>query len=566
LIKWAKYISHHASEAEVREWFEQFPAAQVGIVTGSVSDLVVVDVEAGGSCDGLPPTVMARTAGGGWHFYYKHPGGEFRNSVKKIREMIDVRSDGGFVVAPPSYSSKYNKFYEWVTAPSDAALIDLPEWVIKSNHSLNTVSLKLSQPSQDKVFEKRRNSTATQVAGKLLHDLQSDQWETAGWPILKNWNIQTCVPPLEEKELRTVWESIRAREIQDRENRPWRPEDINNGPVTSQWRIWTPGDILNEHFGNDDWLIENLLLQPGLMVLSGNPGHFKTAIALHFALSVSRGTPVFDSFRTQQANVLMIDEENNLRHIKKRFESMGIQESDQVWYVSQNGTKIDNPEHLHKILALIKQHDIKFVTMDSLVDLHEQEENDSGGMQKVMAPLRMIVKEGVSVLFLHHPTKQQGFGPRKSGQGLRGSSNILAQVDCHLHVEKKSGEDNLIFRHEKMRDSFQLDPFEVKISFEGKAVTGFSFMFNHDEAKLKADEVLATILEILGQEELISRPYLLEMNIAGHNAIDTALKNGLTRQLIEKVPEGERPPEYKNRDYYRLLPKEDLPKQPDQLS
>ena len=57
-----------------------------------------------------------------------------------------------------------------------------------------------------------RNDTATSYAGKLLHDLSPDLWESAGWISLKDWNSTHAKPPLLESELRAVFESIGQKE------------------------------------------------------------------------------------------------------------------------------------------------------------------------------------------------------------------------------------------------------------------------------------------------------------------------------------------------------------------
>ena len=48
LIKWEKYQTEIATEAEIRRWWTNTTNASIGIATGKVSGIVVVDVEAGG--------------------------------------------------------------------------------------------------------------------------------------------------------------------------------------------------------------------------------------------------------------------------------------------------------------------------------------------------------------------------------------------------------------------------------------------------------------------------------------------------------------------------------------
>jgi hypothetical protein len=111
-IRWQEFQQRRASQSEVRAWFRERPDNNVGIVTGAISGLVVLDIDPGhGGEDSLarllrehgplPQTVEARTGGGGRHVYFAHPGGVVRNKVG-LAPGIDVRGDGGCVVAPPS--------------------------------------------------------------------------------------------------------------------------------------------------------------------------------------------------------------------------------------------------------------------------------------------------------------------------------------------------------------------------------------------------------------------------------------------------------------------------------
>jgi hypothetical protein len=218
LIEWKRYQTERATAEQIEEWWEQHPDANVGIVTGKEFGIVVVDVENGGRIDDLPPTVISKTGGGGFHYYYKHPGNIVKNGVRigNKDDKRDIRGDGGFVVAPPSVHASGN-LYEWDVPPDNTSFADFPELLINLQSSEKKTNWKelpiVAAP------EGKRNSTATQYAGKLLHDLSPDLWETAGWDSLKTWNEKYSKPPLDEKELRAVFDSIIGRETARREEK-----------------------------------------------------------------------------------------------------------------------------------------------------------------------------------------------------------------------------------------------------------------------------------------------------------------------------------------------------------
>jgi hypothetical protein len=106
--------------AQIKEWFGQRPYPNLGIATGNGLVVIDVDKKSGGygSMDRLekefrklPRNNVVRTGGGGLHIYLRSKD-EIRNSSGKLGPGIDVRGDGGYVVAPPSVHVS-GKRYIW---------------------------------------------------------------------------------------------------------------------------------------------------------------------------------------------------------------------------------------------------------------------------------------------------------------------------------------------------------------------------------------------------------------------------------------------------------------------
>ena len=122
LVAWRGFQTRRASLAQLARWFARWPDANVAIVTGRLSRLVVVDVDPRhGGADSLaafeaahgalPATIEALTGGGGRHLYFRHPGKRVANRVG-LWPGIDLRGDGGCVVAPPSVHPSGRR-YAW---------------------------------------------------------------------------------------------------------------------------------------------------------------------------------------------------------------------------------------------------------------------------------------------------------------------------------------------------------------------------------------------------------------------------------------------------------------------
>jgi putative DNA primase/helicase len=121
----------------VSAWWGRWPLANVGIATGAVSGFVVIDVDAGGDDtlatleaehERLPATLEALT-GNGRHILFARPGNvEVRNNAgTRLGPGLDIRGDGGYIVAPPSAHAS-GRSYRW---SNEDPIADLPDWLLE---------------------------------------------------------------------------------------------------------------------------------------------------------------------------------------------------------------------------------------------------------------------------------------------------------------------------------------------------------------------------------------------------------------------------------------------------
>jgi hypothetical protein len=128
--------------AQIRKWWGRWPDANIGIATGAISGVVVLDIDPRHGGDDtlealqarngrLPETPTVLTGGGGLHSYFRHPGGVVPNSIGKIGQGIDVRADGGYVIAPQSIHESGNRYLWEVSSRIDEIpLAELPAWIL----------------------------------------------------------------------------------------------------------------------------------------------------------------------------------------------------------------------------------------------------------------------------------------------------------------------------------------------------------------------------------------------------------------------------------------------------
>ena len=131
LKRWAEYQKRLPAEAELQDWYSRWPNGGVAIVTGRVSGLVVLDVDPrNGGKESLQAMMdageltqaeldnslcKARTQSGGLHYYFLYPEGMTVKMKPGFRPGLDLKSDGGYCVAPPTVVPGTDRGWVWVT-------------------------------------------------------------------------------------------------------------------------------------------------------------------------------------------------------------------------------------------------------------------------------------------------------------------------------------------------------------------------------------------------------------------------------------------------------------------
>lgn len=225
-------------EGTIRRWWKTWPGANVGIVSGPESGILVLDIDprnGGGASFSkleaeigpMPATVETLTGGGGRHLYFLHPSieGKIRGTPGKDYPGIDVKASG-LVVAPPSLHAS-GKQYKWRErrSPKEIGLAACPQELIEL---LQVSSTTGDKEAYSKIFRPKRsdpdlliaiknhvkdwanahqgtrNNATFQFAGRLVTIVHAHTKEglapTDIEDIVREWN-DTNDPPLSEHEL-----------------------------------------------------------------------------------------------------------------------------------------------------------------------------------------------------------------------------------------------------------------------------------------------------------------------------------------------------------------------------
>jgi len=205
-----------AQPAQVREWWERWPTANIAIATGASGVVLDVDPRNGGDetlamlerGGKVPPCPTVATGGGGKHFWLKAPAG---TPGATLGPGVDLKGAGGYVVAPPSIHAS-GRHYVWLDR--GRTLPPAPAWALPANSGRR----RGAPPSEWAAIARRgadageRNRTAARLAGHLL---ARDVHPFVTLELLRCWNTRNR-PPLGDDELERTITSITRREAHRR--------------------------------------------------------------------------------------------------------------------------------------------------------------------------------------------------------------------------------------------------------------------------------------------------------------------------------------------------------------
>ncbi len=210
--EWQKECSNQADK--INDWWGKWPDANIGIATGSASGFFVVDIDPrhGGKesfqelvkqYGMFSKTMASNTGGGGFHLFFKENELKISNRTN-VLPGIDVRGEGGYIVAPPSYHQSGAQ-YTWTKNLKDSAIQEAPAWLLELlKRSVKPYS-RSAVHAGEAVREGGRNNFLTKEAGKLRRlGLEHGQLLFE----LRKINSFYCQPPLDENELSTICASV----------------------------------------------------------------------------------------------------------------------------------------------------------------------------------------------------------------------------------------------------------------------------------------------------------------------------------------------------------------------
>jgi RecA-family ATPase len=296
-------------------------------------------------------------------------------------------------------------------------------------------------------------------------------------------------------------------------------------------------ELMQTNFPENSWLIEKLIPHEGITIISGAPASFKTWLILQMALSISSGEKFIGEFETKQGGILIVDEENHPREVRKRIQILGAKLGLPIYLLSRKGFIVTDEKQREMILNICEKHNLDTIFFDSLVRINKAEENDATQMSEVFRSIMSLCDEGKTVVLTHHERKE-GFMKSSASNRLRGSSDILAAADCHISVSRDSEDKTkLIIEQSKLRCDKELDIFEVSAKENESGQFTLEYMGVHTEAATKKEISKGLILQILegftdglSKKDLVAE--VMKIQQIGEKTIYSALRKLIKEQLV----------------------------------
>jgi len=470
-IPWKKYQTERATKEQVEEWFKGDNPPGIGIVTGKISGITVVDVEKGGKWMDLPTTMTAKSGGDGVHLYYKYAEG-VGNSAR-IRELTDIRGDGGYIIAPPSGHPSGGKY----------------EWLKKDPMQQFPFGKFNTQPANtdwkeiiDGIGEGSRNDSAAKVVGKLIQTFPPSEWKTNVWEMLVMWN-QKNNPPLDEGELRNTFNSITGKAARTGNHKK---EDTTTGeemdvPVKLISDIAKDlSDDISISYPTGYEVFDKAFMggvkEGDLVIISGFTGNGKTLLAQSMTHNmVNAGQPC-----------MWFSYEVTMGELWRKFKDMGVEENFKAYAPEKIAThKIDFVAQ--KIIEARDTFQTKIVFVDHLGFLVNDPSNYDQNLSNNYATqltticrrLKSIaLSEGVVIVLLAHLKKPAHSSSEPDLHDLKDSSGIAQESDAVVLINRKKDTDSEPTGYGPMDNGGNIYTDDSLVKIVKNRRTGQTKMFN----------------------------------------------------------------------------------------
>jgi len=456
LVKWEDYQNRLATSEEKLQWEKSYPNSQRGIVCGKISRIFVLDDDGGLDSKEykIPSTWTTKTPKGGRHYYFKWiPELENKVTTKTgIFDKVDVRGEGGFVVA-----------YPWEKPIAAIPLANPPQWLItmlplahgakniEDKAKAGVASASWLSDALDDIKEGNRNASFTRIAGSL---------RARGYSVEDIFSLlksRASEVDFDGNELKTICESVGRYE---------------RGSVSENA---SSIESFLEDIEQVEWICEPIIAKKTIGFTAGLPETMKTWILIDLAVESAKGGGMWlNRFLCRPAKVLFIDQERFKGETQRRFKAViaakNLQPKDlrgSLFIRCGTTTRLNLPQSFDAFRKELSEIRPDLVIIDSFAAFHTAEENNRQSIQEVLERVKQLRNEfGCAFVFIHHENKFAFRGKEEDREPsiaeMSGSVAIPAVAEFVLTVRRQNSESSFVY-HTKSTLASTISPFLVKV-------------------------------------------------------------------------------------------------------
>ena len=440
--------------AQIREWWKQWPNANIALATGINFWVLDQDAKTGGNYSledleekhgRLPDTVQQMTGGGGRQWFWNQAKFEIRNSQGAIAPGLDVRGTHGYVVAPPSTHPETHKQYIWDGAAElkDQKILDAPQWLL----DLARPAEKRQGPFEvpPKIPHGVQHGVLVGFSGKLRNlGLEPEEIFPCVWEI----NKRRCEKPGSEANIRKMAESMRK----------YAPGKFHVGRDQPA----EPPQVLNfAELHEKETPLEKMIFDTfpipieGLTLIVGAPKAGKSILATQVAASVATGTSLFDCYGVQQQGPVLIVERDDPRGplaLKSQLMKLAPDPQTPIYSTGESPEGF-GPAMAEWLEGQITKLELKLVVLDSYTAIRASRSGNPDIVKLERAELELLdslaKRLGCAIVLIHHGSKSAA--DLDWTMSASGSFAMFAGTETLCHISRFSDMDGAPERLVRMR-------------------------------------------------------------------------------------------------------------------
>jgi len=498
---------------EIERLFSVAGAALIGVPTGEVSGLSVIDIDVRDGKQGeqwvrdnaelLGITRVAETQSGGWHYYYKHVD-NIRNRAG-IDGCVDVRGDGGYVIYPSSTG------YRWL---NDEDFASFPPSI--AAQSSGVVGNALSNPmggSAVDAFGSVVDGREKFMARVVLASIADYYREFGTFPTV-DWMVENVYPQYEQKVKSRIGDlNAEGRGIDEfrkkvtstiTRGREGKLPDLRIAPVKDnppvslpasltevpgrgydrQIKLRTLGELSNTP--PPTFMVADYLIEKSFAVMYGAPASYKSFLAIDWALSIAHGAD-WNGRPTMQGIVVYLAMEGQSGitnraeawHRDRKLSNEGV-----PFYAVTNPISMADADAIDVALLsqavkeLLGDNRPALFVVDTLArSFGGADENSATDMGIFVRNCDLLREQfDCAVLAVHHSGKDVE-------KGLRGSSALLGAVDTSIALGRKAETQQVCVKNPKQKDVEEAAPLWL----EAREVSFVREAFGQEQTSLVLD-------------------------------------------------------------------------------